>query len=105
MPRPRMRTDGFHAGWASGLKADNTFAVPLTFTAAVLPINGQSDCSPVLGDCFSYVSRVFGSRHPNGCHFGMADGSVQYLSQNVDITLYRMAANKGDGTVTGNLTN
>jgi len=43
MPVPKMRADGIHAGWASSLKADSTFAVPLTFAGAVLQINAQKE--------------------------------------------------------------
>lgn len=106
MPTPSMRADGFHSGWSSGLKADNTFAVPLTFTGAVLQINAQKECKPNVADCFGFVSRLFGSMHSSGgCYFGMADGSVQFLNQNIDINIYRQAANRGDGIVTGSLVN
>jgi prepilin-type N-terminal cleavage/methylation domain-containing protein len=105
MPVPRMRGDTFHAGWSSGLKADNTFAVPLTFTAAVLQINAQKECKPGVADCFGFVSRLFGSMHPGGCLFGMADGSVQFVTQNIDINIYRQAANRGDGLPAGGVLN
>lgn len=101
MPTPAMRTDGFHSGWSSGLKADSAFAVPLTFTGAVLGINAQKECRPGVADCFNFVSRLFGSRHVGGCHFGMADGSVQFVSENVDINLYRQSANCSDGLPIG----
>ncbi len=92
-----MRSDGFHASWASGLKADNAFAVPLTFAAAVLQINAQRECRPGVADCFNFVSRLFGSRHTGGCMFGLADGSVQFVSQNIDINVYRQVAIRNDG--------
>lgn len=101
MPTPNMRNDGFHAGWASALKADNAFAVPLTFAAAVLQINAQRECRPGVADCFNFVSRLFGSQHTGGCHFGMADGSVQFVSQNIDINVYRQAAIRDDGLPIG----
>lgn len=96
MPQPNMRGDTFHAGWSSGLKADNAFGVPLTFTGAVLQINGQRECGPGIADCFNFVSRLFGSRHPGGCQFGFADGSVKFVNQNIDINVYRSLANRGD---------
>ncbi len=101
MPTPNMRTDGFHAGWASSLKADSAFAVPMTFAAAVLQINAQRACGPGIADCFNFVSRLFGSQHTGGCHFGMADGSVQFISENVDINIYRQSAIRNDGLPVG----
>ncbi len=101
MPTPNMRTDGFHASWASGLKADSAFGVPLTFTAAVLQINAQKECRPGVADCFNFVSRLFGSQHVGGCMFGMADGSVQFVNQNIDITIYRQMAIRDDGFPVG----
>ncbi|MDX1926876.1 MAG: DUF1559 domain-containing protein [Pirellulaceae bacterium] len=97
MPTPNMRTDGFHAGWASSLKADNAFAVPLTFAAAVLQINAQRRCAPGVADCFNFVSRLFGSQHTGGCNFGMSDGSIHFISENIDINLYRQMAVRNDG--------
>lgn len=105
MPTPNMRADGIHAGWSSSLKADNTFAVPLTFSAAVLQINAQKECAPGVADCFNFVSRIFGSRHTGGCMFGMADGSVQFVSENIDITVYRQSAVRDDGLPVGSIFN
>ena len=97
MPTPNMRSDGFHAGWASSLKADSAFAVPATFAGAVLQINAQKTCAPGIADCFNFVSRLFGSQHTGGCIFGMSDGSVHFVSQNIDINLYRQMAVRNDG--------
>jgi prepilin-type N-terminal cleavage/methylation domain-containing protein/prepilin-type processing-associated H-X9-DG protein len=101
MPTPNMRSDGFHAGWASAVKADNAFAVPSTFAGAVLQINAQKACGIGIADCFNFVSRLFGSNHTGGCHFGMCDGSVQFVSQNLDINIYRQLANRADGLPVG----
>ena len=100
-PTPNMRADGFHAGWASALKADSSFAVPLTFAAAILQINAQKECAPGIADCFNFVSRLFGSKHTGGCLFGMADGSVQFLSESIDINIYRQGAIRNDGLPVG----
>ncbi len=105
MPVPRMRGDGFHAGWASSLKADNAFAVPLTFAGAVLPINSWRECGVGIKDCFDIVSRTFGSRHTGGCQFGLADGSVQFISESIDVDTYRNLSNRSDGQVLGTFTN
>ena len=99
MPTPRMRADGFHAGWASSIKADNAFAVPTVLAGAVLSINAQPRCGPP--DCFQFVSRLFGSMHTGGCMFGLSDGSVQFISQNIDINTYRLLSIRDDGQVVG----
>jgi prepilin-type N-terminal cleavage/methylation domain-containing protein/prepilin-type processing-associated H-X9-DG protein len=103
VPQPNMRGDTFHAGWASGLKADNAFGVPLTFAAAVLQINAQKECAPGVADCFNFVSRLFGSNHPGGCHFGMADGSVRYMNQNINVDVYRSIAVRADRLPAGSV--
>ena len=41
--------------------------------------------------------RKFGSFHPGGCHMGMADGSVHFLSENMDINAYRRLGARKDG--------
>lgn len=43
-------------------------------------------------DNFNDVS--FGSEHPGGCHFIMADGSVQFVSQSIDMDIYRASASR-----------
>ncbi len=103
MPTPRMRNGGPHAGWASSLKADNRFAVPLTFAGAVLQINAQRRMGPP--DGFAFVSRIFGSMHVGGCHFGLADGSVQFISESIDINTYRLLSIRNDGQVIGSFLN
>lgn len=101
MPTPNMRADGFHASWASGLKADSGFGVPLTFAGAVLQINAQRACGPGVADCFNFVSRLFGSQHTGGCNFGMCDGSIHFVNQNIDINLYRNLAIRDNGLPVG----
>ncbi|RMF42307.1 MAG: DUF1559 domain-containing protein, partial [Planctomycetota bacterium] len=39
----------------------------------------------------------FGSYHTGGAHFGMCDGSVQFVSENIDLTLYRNLGARDDG--------
>lgn len=36
----------------------------------------------------------FGSHHPGGTHFSVADGSVRFLSQSIDMPLYRGLASR-----------
>ena len=42
----------------------------------------------------------FGSRHPGGAHFAMADGSVHFLSETIEMRLYqKLATRKGNEIV------
>ena len=43
----------------------------------------------------------FGSRHPGGAHFGLADGSVQFLSENVRLEVFKALASRAGAEVVG----
>lgn len=49
------------------------------------PIN----TAPGTGILYTTLNGAFLSRHPNGANFGLADGSVRFVQQNINITLYR----------------
>jgi prepilin-type processing-associated H-X9-DG protein len=38
----------------------------------------------------------FASRHPGGAHFCMADSSVQFLSETIDLTVFQDLADRAD---------
>lgn len=41
----------------------------------------------------------FGSDHPGGCHFGLADGSVQFFQEDTDLTVLWAFASRDGGEV------
>jgi prepilin-type processing-associated H-X9-DG protein len=41
----------------------------------------------------------FSSYHPGGAHFGMADGSVQFISESTNQLVLYARATRGDGEV------
>lgn len=57
-----------------------------------------------LGDCRSSVdggphsAANFRSEHTGGGHFLLADGSVQFISESIDLTLYRRLSTVSEGT-------
>jgi len=110
-----------YATWAgtlygSGGSAGNggCCTAPVTLAAANDPINNgfnvtvsngfySGPFNPGVGGGGDSVTimRSFGSRHPGGCNFAMADGSVQFVSQNIDVNLYRQLATRADGLPAG----
>ena len=46
-------------------------------------------------------SSGFGSMHVGGCHFLLGDGSVKFVSENIDLTLYRNLSTISDGVPIG----
>ena len=41
----------------------------------------------------------FGSRHPGGCHFCLADGSARFVNEDTDVMVLRYYASRHDGEV------
>ena len=103
------RTDAHRMGWASTNRGGNS-ATTGTLAAAQLPINifaghggthdttwGSSQVNPAPPGANGMAQRTFGSLHPGGCHFVMADGTVRFLTENVDLNLYYYLAIRDDG--------
>ena len=71
-----------------------------TAGAAVDGIN-SSAFNPAVSWNPAPVTRVFGSRHPGGCQVAMADGSVHFLSETMDINTYRQLGARASGLPLG----
>ncbi len=93
-------------GWASGARMD-LYTNPYTLAAAVLSINsvdtGGAYPAPPNPDVYPLMSKIFGSFHPGGCHFMLGDGSVRFLSENIDLAIYQTTAVRDDGLPVGGL--
>ncbi len=96
---PSGRPDGFHITWASSAKYDGS-GTPCTLAAARLQIN-SSTLDPLKTNTFDVQTQLFGSRHTGGCHFLLADGSVQFVSENINLATYQTMAIRDDGLPTG----
>jgi prepilin-type N-terminal cleavage/methylation domain-containing protein/prepilin-type processing-associated H-X9-DG protein len=64
------------------------------------PINTKPGTGITYTDGSQLRNGAFMSRHPGGAQFALADGSVRFLSQTIDITPYRRAATIQGGEVT-----
>lgn len=102
--------DGVITTWASSFRVGGGSSHPTTAAAAVEPINNPLvDFNP--GTAYSTQggnsllmgtwTRTFGSHHPGGCNFAMADGSVHFVSETIAETVYRQLARRDDGGPTG----
>ncbi len=96
---PKSRGDGIHAGWASGTKLDS-YGNPYTMVAAELQINSIPGHAGKQ-DTINQFSRLFGSFHVGGCHVTLGDGSVRFISENMDLNTYHLLAQRDDGEVVG----
>ena len=66
-----------------------------TMVAAALPIN-----SPLVNVTDSgFFMRIFSSRHPGGCNMALADGSVRFFSQTMDLHIHRLLGVRDSGQV------
>ena len=71
-----------HAAWAYSNGSTGTCAIPLNFKNAPAPIDAGN-----WPDVYS-----FRSLHTGGGNFALADGSVKFITANIDLTTYRNLA-------------
>jgi prepilin-type N-terminal cleavage/methylation domain-containing protein/prepilin-type processing-associated H-X9-DG protein len=77
-------------------------AIPINFNTCRDTPPGNDGSVKI--DCNSWnnwgTSAGFKSRHPGGCHFVLADGSVQFISENIDYHNYQRLGCRRDGEPT-----
>ncbi len=95
--------------WAQAYRTrhgSNNFPMNLAGTAQ--PINGGRAYflanHPPVGNLNLHniiLTQFFGSQHAGGAQFVMADGSVHFLSENINMTVYRFLGTRADGLPVG----
>ncbi|HEV7280870.1 MAG TPA: DUF1559 domain-containing protein [Pirellulaceae bacterium] len=88
-----------HSGWAWCNGSTATCARPLN-AKAVSPNTGNKEADRVAarGDWPNNYS--FMSRHPGGGQFCLGDGSVRFVPEQIDLTVYRGSATQNGGEAT-----
>jgi hypothetical protein len=83
-----------YPSWGSGadMRDNGTDSSYQTMASAVLPIN-----DPALPTNSGDYMRLFGSFHVGGCHMILADASVHYIDEGVDLFVHRRMGARNDG--------
>ena len=101
---------GYWWSWASAAGGHSTSDWPTYpgIAAAIDPINNPaiiftdpnanfSEFDPSLWHSFAVAARTFGSKHPGGCHMMMADASVHFVDENIDLYVHQDRGDRHDG--------
>jgi len=80
----------------TAVSATNPNPATAPFTPIGYRINGNNSGSAPRGQ-----TSGFGSMHTGGCHFLIGDGTVRFISENIDTTMYRNLGTVNDGNTIG----
>lgn len=88
-------------GWSHANQWGKFTQVPINWDTRYVDVAaataaGKTGCE---ARCNWNTAEGFKSRHTGGAQFAMGDGSVQFLSQNIDLILYNRLGSKAEGTV------
>jgi prepilin-type processing-associated H-X9-DG protein len=84
------------ATWVGVSYNDDTAGQANSLGEASVPINAFSTASTPRPQ-----TTGFGSLHSGGCHFLLGDGSVRFISQDINMNTYRQLSRLADGAVPG----
>ncbi|HWL07012.1 MAG TPA: DUF1559 domain-containing protein [Planctomicrobium sp.] len=93
---------GTAIAWGGTARGDNANAgIGCNMAGAQRSINSQVR-QAVEGDHrWAVMTRTFGSVHIGGCHFLMADGSVHFMNENINLNIYQTLGIRDDGLPVG----
>jgi prepilin-type N-terminal cleavage/methylation domain-containing protein len=99
---PNGYAGGWHGvGWdtaGANLKTWDNQDLPITGTAAIIS-GPNGDCGDFWQCGVHYISSVtLASNHTGGIHSVFGDGSVRFISDNVDLMTFKRMGMKNDGT-------
>ncbi|WP_040352350.1 DUF1559 domain-containing protein [Blastopirellula marina] len=100
-------TSTFYLSWASSIRlgTGSTMPHPATLAGTYEPINSRIPTGgtvPASGaDSRTGYSRLFGSFHPGGCNMLLADASVDFTAETINLDIYRQLGIRNDGLPIG----
>lgn len=89
-------SDHMQNGWASGNSSWLSTTAPINFNSC--PGSSGVGCAHVTN---WETSMGFKSRHVGGAQFLMGDGTVRFISENIDYRTYQRLGGRNDGEVVG----
>lgn len=95
---------GRHTLWSSAESEGQDHGVPTNTGAASEGINADGRTNgPQYIDWIhqAWTCVNFGSFHPGGANFALADGSVHFLTEDIDLELFRSMGRRADGAPVG----
>ena len=104
-PLPSGHSEGAYGSWDSALRVYNSdvYPFPMNLCATMEAINSADwgVWNPAKVFTGHVAASTFGSQHTGGCNFALADGSVHFLAETMDITIYRGLGIRDDGIPAG----
>jgi prepilin-type N-terminal cleavage/methylation domain-containing protein len=85
-----------HMSWDSSLRPLLDFSMPLGLCATTNGIN-SSFKDPAVSEDYAGASSTFGSNHSGGAMFATADGATTFVSESIDLALYRRFGQRSSG--------
>jgi prepilin-type N-terminal cleavage/methylation domain-containing protein/prepilin-type processing-associated H-X9-DG protein len=89
LPSTNPATLNHYRSWVRGNNGGSGATKNVTFPINSTFYNGT--------DNFNDIG--FGSNHPGGCNFGLGDGSVRFIKQSIDLSIYKAMASMNGGEV------
>ena len=98
---PECRGDTFtweRSMWEYNSHVSNTFTnVPINFDTC--PPHSDNPCGTSTPPDTSIVEWGFKSNHPGGVNAGLCDGSVRFVAETLDLTIWRRLGDRSDGNL------
>jgi hypothetical protein len=96
-----LQSDKYGATWASGYRTNGGPGGPWSRPNNVAGAHERINVGKGATGNMNLDTRAFGSFHPGGCHFAIADGSVHFFSETIDLGMYWSLATRNNGLPLG----
>ncbi len=87
--------------WGSTARAHGNHGLHTNVAGAQFPINSNAAQKDAGTHRWGIMTRTFSSEHPGGCHFLMGDASVHFVTETINLTIYRNMGIRDNGQPTG----